>query len=118
MAELENLFEKTLEGIKNMLNSDTVIGNPIETTDGTTVIPFSRVTVGYGIGGIDGGKTDVKTDSMYGGSGGGLTMQPLGFLVITNGVANVIKIDDSTTAEKVLNLVPDMFDTITQFFNK
>ena len=118
MAELEKIFQKSLEGIKNMINSDTVIGNPIETSDGTTVIPFSRVTVGYGIGGIDGGKSEMKTDSMYGGSGGGLTMQPLGFLVVSNGTANVIKIDESTTAEKMLNLMPDVFDTITQFFNK
>ena len=118
MAELEKIFQHSLEGIKNMINSDTVIGNPIETSDGTTIIPYSRVTVGYGIGGIDGGKSETKSDSMYGGSGGGLTMQPLGFLVVSNGSANIVKIDESSTADKLLDVVPGVFDTITQFFNK
>lgn len=118
MAELDNLFQQSLEGFKKMVDSNTVIGTPIETADGTTVIPFSRVSFGYGVGGIDGGKSESKSDSMYGGSGGGVTMQPLGFLIISNGEAKMIRVDETTTADKVLALVPDAMSALTDVLKK
>jgi sporulation protein YtfJ len=118
MAELDNLFQKSLDGFKNMVDSDTVIGTPIETADGTTVIPFSRVSFGYGIGGIDGGESESKSDSMYGGSGGGVTMQPLGFLIISKGEAKMIRVDETSTADKLLALVPDALDALTEVLKK
>ena len=78
--ELEGLFSASLDGLKGMVDSNTVIGKPIETVDGTTIIPITRLSVGYGVGGWNygGEKTteDLKKDGITAGSGGGVTVLP------------------------------------------
>lgn len=79
---ISELIRSSLENAKGMLSSDTVIGEPIETSSGTTVIPLSKVSVGIASGGVD---YDSKKDSAknFGGGGGtGIVMMPIGFLIV------------------------------------
>ena len=84
----ENKFEEILrtsfDSIKNMLDSNTVIGNPIDTVSGTTIIPISKISVGIASGGVDyNDKAERPKPQNFGGGGGtGLLVSPVGFLVI------------------------------------
>ena len=83
--KLPNMLESTIQKIREMLDVNTVVGTPITTPDGVTIIPVSKVSMAYATGGLDYvGKTDpnAKPQNFGAGGGTGLTMQPIGFLVI------------------------------------
>ena len=74
----------SMEKIRNMVDSNTMIGDPIPCGDGTTIIPVSKVSVGFASGGSD---LPTRTAKEYfaGGAGGGISVKPIGFLVVKNG---------------------------------
>ena len=85
--KLQDIIKTSLESIRSMVDANTVIGNPINTDAGTTIIPISKVSVGYASGGIDyTGKNEAanaaKMQNFGAGGGTGLSIQPLGFLTI------------------------------------
>lgn len=85
--KLQEVVQSTLAQIRNMIDADTVIGSPIETASGTTVIPISKVSVGFATGGIDfndkaGGAHD-KPQNFGAGGGTGITVQPIGLLCVS-----------------------------------
>ena len=82
--KLQEVIAATLSQIKNIIDADTVIGSPINTASGTTIIPISKVAIGYATGGLDyNSKSEQAKPQNFGAGGGtGLTMQPIGFLVI------------------------------------
>ena len=107
MAEhpIRGLMDVTLEKIKQMVDSNTVVGSPINLPDGTTILPVSKITFGFVSGG---------------GSSAGVTVSPVGFLVIQPG-ANVRMIqltDTSNNIDRALSLMPEMFDKITGLIKK
>lgn len=120
--ELEGLFSSSLDGMKGMIDTNTVIGKPIATADGSTVIPITRVSLGYGMGGWDYGdrKEEKATDKqgITAGSGGGVSIQPIGFLVISNGDVKIIKVDSVTPLEKICDVLPDALQVISEFLKK
>ena len=82
--KLQNVIASSLQNIKNLIDTNTVIGTPIVAA-GTTIIPISKVSMAYATGGLDyAGKSDPNKDPKNFGAGGGtgLTMQPLGFLIV------------------------------------
>lgn len=106
----------TLEKVKEMVDVSTVIGDPVYTESGLTIVPASKVTYGLATGGSDfpteGGK------ETFGGCGGaGVTVTPIAFLLIQNGQVTLKHISekdkDNAAFEKVANLVPDMLDKVT-----
>lgn len=115
MAEnkLQELFTASLDGLKKMVDVSTVVGDPIITPDGTTIIPYSRVSFGYGMGGANG-----TEDNIVGGSGGGVTVNPIGFLVISNGETKMINVDSQNPIEKLIGSAPEIIDSITEIFKK
>lgn len=90
----DTMFKASLENIKSMLDSNTIVGDPIETSSGTTVIPISKLSVGFATGGVDGGAQPQKSNKFGGGGGSGMSVSPVGFLVIDkNGRTDFIGVE-------------------------
>ncbi|HEX2938307.1 MAG TPA: GerW family sporulation protein [Ruminiclostridium sp.] len=115
---IQSLMENTLQKIREMADVNTIIGEQITSPDGTVIIPVSKVSMGFASGGSDVGAKSTKT--MFGGGGGaGVTINPVAFIVISNGNVKLLQIENSTTASgKAVALVPELFDKITALFNK
>lgn len=118
---LESLMGVTIEKIKQMVDVNTVIGAPVATPDGTVIVPVSKVSYGFASGGSSFvAKSATNKDLFGGGTGAGVSINPIAFIVISKGSAKVLSIDtpNSTVAEKALALAPDLVDKITAIFNK
>ena len=117
-SSIKELITSSLEQIRTIIDADTVVGRQIVTASGTTIIPISKVTYGFATGGDDfptsGGK------EMFGGCGGaGVTVTPVAFMLIQDGEVTIKHISGSdSAAEKMVNLVPDMFDKVSGFMNR
>lgn len=114
---LEKLVDTAMQKIHELADCETVVGKPI-TADGTTIIPISKVSVGFTSGGSD-LPTKGSKDLFGGGTAGGVTMQPIAFITITNGEAKLLQMSVNASKENALiNMVPDVIDKITSFINK
>ncbi len=110
---IEGLMGVTLEKIKSMVDSNTIIGNPIHLEDGTTVLPVSKVTFGFASGGSD-FPTKTTKDLFGGGSGAGVTIQPVAFLISHNGNVRLLQLSDTTTSlDRAISLLPELVDQVT-----
>lgn len=115
---LEGLLNVSLGNIKSMVDSNSIIGEPIVTQDGTTIIPVSKVSFGFASGGSDFPTTSTK-DMFGGGSGGGVTIQPIAFLVIKGESVRMIQVaDKNNIPERLANMVPDAIDSISSLISK
>lgn len=120
MAEhpIQGLMGITMQKIKEMVDVNTIVGNPITTPDGTTIIPVSKVSFGFASGGSDLPTKDPK-ETFGGGSGAGVTLQPLGFLVVKGGDVKLLQMaTSSNTADRIVNSVPDIIDKVSDAFSK
>ncbi|MBE5786999.1 MAG: sporulation protein YtfJ [Clostridiales bacterium] len=110
-----HLMQTTLENIKQMVDVDTVIGQPIQALDGSTVIPLSKVSFGFVCGGGE-YQTNraVPPDQppFAGGSGAGVSLQPVGFLVVGPEGVRVLPAQQPTAWERALNNAPQLMDDI------
>jgi len=106
---LSDLMETTMTKIREMVDSNSIIGEPITTPDGVTVIPVSRVSFGFGTGGSDYGKT---TDRFGGAGAAGVRIDPVSFLIIKDGVTRVVPVAMPAVgvADRLLDLVPEMIE--------
>ena len=97
--------------MKEMVNVNTIIGDPIYTPDGITLIPVTQVSMGMGAGGAD---MIGKSKSMGAGAGGGVKMNPQGFLIIKDGMIRFVstKAPATSSLDRVLDMIPDMFDRV------
>ena len=109
---MENLNNNVLGNLKDLIRTETVVGDPIE-IQGTTIIPVSKVSFGFGAGGTDLGK-EINTNKFGGGSGAGVTVHPVAFLVVREGHVQLLQLaDKNNTADRVVNMVPDVVDKIS-----
>lgn len=113
-----NIMGITMEKLKEMVDVNTIVGNPIELHDGTTIIPISKVSFGFASGGSDLPSKNPK-DLFGGGSGAGVSIQPLAFMVVYKGEAKLMQMSvNASTPNAVVNLIPDMVDKISGMFGK
>ena len=112
------ILSATIEKIRDLVDTSTIIGEPINADGGVTIIPVSKVTYGFASGGADCPSKDPK--ELFGGGGGaGVTITPVAFLIISDGEVTLKHITAyDNAAERVVNLVPEMFDKVTSFVNK
>ncbi len=116
-TKVQALISESMSKIHEMTDADTVMGNPV-TVDGATIIPVSKISYGFAGGGTD---LPTKTDKecFGGGSGAGVTIQPLGFLVISNGDVRFLQINlDTSTSSAVVNMIPEVFSKVQSLFKK
>lgn len=108
----------TIEKIRDLVDVSTIIGDPMYLEGGMTIIPVSKVTYGFASGGFDfPSKTNAQ---LFGGGGGaGVTITPVAFLIVSDGEVTLKHITAyDNAAERVVNLVPEMFDKVTSVVNK
>ena len=113
------ILESTIEKVKDLVNVSTIIGEPIKVDGGVTIIPVSKVTYGFASGGSD-FPSKSNQDIFGGGGGAGVTITPVAFLVIDSyGDVNIKHITAfDNAAERVVSLVPEMFDKVSGVINK
>ena len=114
---IEGLMSTTLENIKKMVDVDTIIGNPITTPSGVTIIPVSKLSYGFASGGSDFGKQ--QKDLFGGGSGAGISVIPQAFLVVNGTDVKLLQISATTSAaDKAVNMIPEVIDMIGGLIKK
>ncbi|MDD3429980.1 MAG: GerW family sporulation protein [Oscillospiraceae bacterium] len=116
---IKDLMDVTLQRIKDMADSNTIIGEAIHASEGTMIIPVSKVSYGFASGGSD--FPSKTTRELFGGGGGaGLTIQPVAFLVIKkNGDVKMLQLaEQSNNINRIINMVPEVMDTVTGLINK
>ncbi len=115
------LMQTTMENVKNILKVDTVVGDPIYTPDGITLVPISRISVGFGGGGVEFGAKKPGDDKPYGGGNAtGVKIDPIGFLVIKDGSVRMVNVTPpaSNTVDRIIDLVPQVMDRVDSFIEK
>ncbi len=117
---LPNMLDSTIAKIREMVDVNSVIGDPITTPDGVTIIPISKVSVGFGGGGSDFVSKNVNRQEhpFGGGVGAGVKVTPIAFLIIKDGSVRMMPVSApaSTTADRIVEMVPDTLDKIAAFF--
>ena len=126
MTTMENnpigaLMQNTMDSVKNILKVDTVVGDPIYTPDGITLVPISKVSVGFGGAGLElTPKKQGDTRPYGGGNATGVKIDPIGFLVIKDGTVRMINVTPpaSNTVDRIIDLVPQVMDRVDAFIDK
>lgn len=130
---IEALMKTAMESIQQIVDVNTIVGDPVETHDGSVIIPVSRVACGFAAGGSeflpagDTGESQGQGNNKEqgasalpfgGGSGGGVSVQPVGFLVVGNGQVRLLPVDSNAIVERVIDTVPDLIDKVSGLFKK
>ena len=122
MAEhpIQGLMNVTMDKIRQMADSNTIIGKPIKTDDGTTILPVSRISFGFASAGTDfDGKNAANKDLFGGGSGAGVNIQPVAFLVVKDGCVRTLQLSDgSNTIDRALTMLPELVDKVSALLKK
>jgi len=117
--KIESLIDVSLDKIRSLIDVNCVIGNPISMPDGSSIIPISKVSVGFVSGGGEYNDLNAKRNSadfpMAGGTGGGFSVSPIGFFVVDNNKFKLIRADKSTA---YLGLIKNATDVMKKFLEK
>ena len=115
---IEGLMDVTLEKIKSMVDSNTIISNPINMPDGTLILPVSKVSFGFASGGSDFPSKTSK--QLFGGGGGaGVSISPIAFLVVRGNSVRMLQLaDTSNSVDRAIGMMPEMVDKVADLFGK
>ena len=118
---LPNMLDGTIAKIREMVDVNSVVGEPIVTNDGVTIIPISKVSVGFGGGGSDFVSKNLNhhENPFGGGVGAGVKVTPIAFLIIKEGNVRMLPVaaPANTTVDRLVEMVPDTLDKITSFID-
>lgn len=118
---LPNMLDATLQKVKEMINVDSVMGTPITTPDGVTIIPVCKISYGVGGGGSDfPAKSTTRTEYPFGGGTGvGAKITPIAFLIINGQNVRMLPVANpaNTTADRLVEMVPDVLDKVGEFLD-
>ena len=123
---IQGLMTTAMENLKEMIDVNTIIGDPVETPDGSVILTVSKVGFGFAAGGSEfgvegqsssGQGSDQKMGPFGGGSGGGVSITPVAFLIVSSNGVKMVHLDENTHLyEKILDLAPQAVDKIQQMF--
>ena len=114
---LNDLLRSSMEKVREMVDTNTIVGQPITTPDGITLIPISKVSFGFGGGGGDYGKA--PKENFGGGAGAGVKIDPVAFLVVKDGNVRMLSVPApaNSTTERIVEMIPDTLDKITAYLD-
>lgn len=117
---INEVLQTTMSKIKEMVDANTVVGQPIVTQDGVTLIPVSRLSFGFATGGSDFGKTQNVPKNFGGGAGAGVNVIPVAFIIIKDGSVRMLPVAPPAhdAVGRAVELVPEMFDKVTDYIDK
>ncbi len=116
---IEGMMNTTLEKIKEMVDINTIVGDPITSPDGSIIIPVSKISYGFASGGSD-FPTKVQSDKEFfgGGTGAGVSISPVAFITISNGNVKMLQIDPyNNSADRIIGMFPEVVDKISGMIN-
>ena len=124
--KIPEIIKSSLENIRSMVDANTIVGEPINTPQGTTIIPISKISVGIASGGVDyNSKKEARPQNFGGGGGTGLMVSPVGFLVVDGkGSVEFINVGMEGTPDPVdqiadfIERTPDIIARIKDIFSK
>ena len=112
---IESIMDTTMENIKSMVDVNTIVGDPVETVEGSVIIPISKVSFGFAAGGSEYNtsqdkedKKDKDGDAFGGGTGAGVMLQPIAFLVVGQDQVRLMSVDDNNGIGKLINAAPEL----------
>ena len=112
---VERVMENAYNGLKNIIGSDMILGSPVITNEGVSIIPVSRITFGLLTGGGEYGVTGMKGDFPFaGGSGSGMSVTPMAFLVCDGTKVKIINMDERSAVEYFADMIPDLLKGLTE----
>ncbi len=119
---INDLLETTMEKIRDMMDANTVVGNPIQVGE-ITVIPVCKISIGYASGGTDFAQKNQKPENpnaFGGGAGMGVSITPISFLVIRDGTVRILSVEQpaATVADRMIDMVPDVVDKFGNLVSK
>ena len=116
--KLHEMMTAAMDKVRNMADTNTIVGQPITTPDGVTLIPISKISVGFGSGGGDYGKT--AKDGFGGAAAAGVKIDPVAFLIIKDGITRVmpVAVPPVSTVDRIVEMVPDVMDKVEKYFDK
>lgn len=128
---IEGLMQTAMNSIRDMVDVNTIIGEPIETSNNMVIIPISKVCFGFAAGGsefsgetIDEYKKKDKEEQVQyrlpfgGGSGAGVSINPVAFLVINNDSIKLMPVSHASTIDKLMDYIPDVIEKANKIVNK
>ncbi len=116
---INGLMQTTMQKIKEMVDVNTIVGDPITSPDGTIIIPVSKVSYGFASGGSDFPTKKENKECFGGGSGAGVSISPVAFLVVSKGNVELVPLEKfEGAADRVVGMVPDIVEKITGLFKK
>ena len=119
---LNELLQDSMAKVREMVDTNTIVGQPIQTPDGVTLIPISRVSFGFGGGGAAfGNKKEPAADPNLGSAmGAGVKVEPVAFLIVKEGTVRVmpVAVPAVTTVDRIVEMVPDVVDKVSGFIKK
>lgn len=128
---IEGLMRTAMESIQEMVSVNSVVGEPVETPDGSVIIPVSRVSCGFGAGGSEfeitgkgngkggsGQEGQEQTPAFGGGSGAGMSVKPVGFLVAGNGQVRMLPVDGNALLDRLIDMTPQLLSQIQGMFER
>lgn len=121
---IEGIMYTALQGLKDMIDVNTIVGDAITSPDGSVIIPISKVAIGFGVGGSEFEKYNAKSSSssdpknMFGGAtGGGISLTPEAFLVVGNGKIRMISVTPQNSIyDRLIDFAPDAIDKVAEIF--
>ena len=117
---ISELLETTMQKVREMIDANTIVGEPIKTADDITLIPVSKLSFGFAGGGTDFSKKQEPHDAFGGGIGAGVNVVPVAFIVIKDENVKLLHIAPpaATTLDRLIETVPEVFDKVTDLINK
>lgn len=117
---IEGMMNTTLEKIKEMVDINTIVGDPITSSDGSIIIPVSKISYGFASGGSDfPTKSQTEKNFFGGGTGAGISITPVAFITICNGNVKLLQIDPyNNTVDRIIGMFPEAVDKINGMISK
>ena len=117
---IEGIMQTAMQSIKEMVDVETIVGDAVETPDGTVIIPISKVSFGFAAGGSEFGKKNGEEQAMFGGgSGGGVSISPVAFMVVGQNQIKLLPVaSNSSSVDRIIDAVPGVIEKINSKFKK